>query len=88
MITPTIPMAQAAIANFIIASVNITLEPALSVIVYYGPSDAQGNPTGPATPVQLSAAALTTLQSTAGSFKAKLYAALQTQVPALAGAVT
>ena len=87
-LAPTVPVAQAALATFAIMSIAIQLEPAIVISVTYAPSDAQGNQTGPSATVQLGAPAIATFQATAGGPRAKFYAALQTQVPALAGAVT
>lgn len=88
MLAPTVPVAQASLTAFVITQVVIVLEPALQVTIMYAPSDGTGNVIGPPVQVILGGAALTAFQNTAGSPKAKLYAALQTHVPALAGVVT
>jgi len=83
-LAPTVPVPQPALSQVTIFNVAIQVEPALLITVVYGPSDAAGNQTGPTSFVQLNAPALAAL----GLTKAKFYAALQANIPALAGVVT
>ena len=83
-LAPTVPVPQPALSQVTIFNVTIQVEPVLLVSVLYGPSDAQGNQTGPQSTTQFAGPALAAL----GLTKAKFYAALQAHIPALAGAVT
>lgn len=89
-ISLTAPIVPASVTNYVIISVLVILEPSLAITVNYSAADSSGNPIGgPATTqsVQLNAAAMTSFNSTGGSPKAKLYAALQTQL-GITGTVT
>ena len=85
-IAPATPIQPPAQTQFVITSILVTqIEPTVAITVVYAPTDAQGNPIlSQQVGVQLGAPALAQL----GTSKAKLYAALATQVPAIAGNVT
>ena len=85
-IAPTTPVQPPTQTQFIITNVNVSqIEGAFVVNVIYAPTDINGNPIiAQQQVVTLGAPAMALL----GTTKAKLYAALAAQVPALAGAVT
>jgi hypothetical protein len=84
-IVPTAPIQPPAQAQFVIVNVIVQVEPNVTVGVSYAPADGNGNPIlNQAQYVQLNGAAMALL----GTNKAKLYAALASQVPALAGVVS
>jgi hypothetical protein len=89
-ISLTVPIVQASVANYVITSVTLVLEPALQITVIYSPADALGNPTSSSpggVAVVLGGPAMATYTATAGGPKAKFYAALQTQL-GVTGTVT
>ena len=85
-IAPTTPVQPPTQTQFIITNVNVSqIEGAFVVNVIYAPTDSNGNPIiAQQQVVTLGAPAMAQL----GTTKAKLYAALATQVPALAGVVS
>lgn len=84
-VAPTTPVQPAAQTSFVVTNINAQVEPSIVVTVFYAAADAFGNPIlGTQQAVVLGASALAQL----GTSKAKFYAALTTQVPALAGVVT
>lgn len=87
---PTTPVTQPALnGQFVILGFDGTLEPSASMRITYAAIDAQGNiiPSTIQT-IRMNAAGLAAAGWTVAGFRASLYAALQAEVPALAGTVT